>query len=258
MEISVLTYNINGFRAAIRKGLLDWLRTNPADVVCFQEVKAIAGDFDLKPFEDLGYHPYFFYAQKKGYSGVGILTKIRPERVIYGNGYEQSDYEGRVIRADFKELSVVSAYFPSGTSGALRQQYKYQWLDEFAAYLNELRKEQPRIAVCGDYNIAHKEIDIHNPKSNKKSSGFLPEERAWMDRLFASGFYDGFRLLNQEPAQYTWWHQLRKSNREQNKGWRIDYISVTDSLKGRVSHATILPEVKHSDHCPVKVVFDFG
>lgn len=257
MKVSVLTYNINGIRSAIRKGFLEWLRTYPADIICLQEVKAQEGDFDKKQFEDIGYHPDFFYAKKKGYSGVGILTRIEPKKVVLGNKNEQSDYEGRVIRADFDQMSVISAYFPSGTMGAERQAYKMQWLGEFFDYLKQLKKSHKRLVICGDYNIAHKEIDLHNPKSNKKSSGFLPEERAWMDTLFNSGFSDGFRIINQEPNQYTWWYQLRKSLREENKGWRIDYINVTDNLVSNVVDAHIYPFVKHSDHCPVKLDFEF-
>lgn len=251
MSMRIISYNVNGIRAAIRKGFLDWLQSDPADIICVQEIKAQESDIDKVLFEKAGYRPYFFCAQKKGYSGVGILTRIPPDRVIYGNKNVQSDYEGRIIRADYGEYTVINAYFPSGTSGGERQAYKYTWLGEFTGYLHDLRKTRKKLIVCGDYNIAHKEIDIHNPKSNKNSSGFLPDERAWMDRLFDDGFVDTFRQINKEPHQYTWWYQLKKSLRLENKGWRIDYISVTSNLSEDILNAAIYPEIKHSDHCPV-------
>lgn len=246
----VITYNLNGVRSAIKKGFIDWLKTDPADVVCVQEIKAEKENVDLKLFEDLGYHSYWFSAEKKGYSGVAVFTRIQPDNVVYGNGIAQSDQEGRVIRLDFGEVTVINAYFPSGTSGELRQTYKYQWLDEFFDYIAELRKARPNLIICGDYNIAHKEIDIHNPVSNKKSSGFLPEERAWMDKWFGNGFVDSFREFNKDPHHYSWW-TVRANARANNKGWRIDYISVTDTLKEKLRGSAIYPDVVHSDHCPV-------
>ncbi|HEY9177335.1 MAG TPA: exodeoxyribonuclease III, partial [Flavipsychrobacter sp.] len=181
----IVSYNVNGIRAAIKKGFIDWLATDPADIVCLQETKATKDDIDHSPLVDLGYkHHFWFSAEKKGYSGVAVFSKLKPDNIQYGNGIMQSDAEGRVIRADFGDVTLINAYFPSGTSGDERQTYKYQWLDEFFEYLNELRRERPQLIVCGDYNICHKEIDIHNPVGNKKSSGFLPEERAWMDKFF--------------------------------------------------------------------------
>ncbi|TDH20855.1 exodeoxyribonuclease III [Segetibacter sp. 3557_3] len=247
----IISYNVNGIRSATKKGFIDWLATDPADIVCLQEIKANKGDVDVAAIEALGYETYWFSAQKKGYSGVAILTKIHPDLVVFGNAIEQSDFEGRVIRADFGEVSVISVYFPSGTSGEIRQSYKYVWLDEFLDYLNNLKKNRKQLVVCGDYNIAHKEIDIHNPKSSKKTTGFLPEERAWFDKFLQNGFVDGFRHLNKEPHQYTWWNVLRPSTRLENKGWRIDYINVTENLKDRIADVKIFPDVKHSDHCPI-------
>ncbi len=246
----IITYNVNGIRAAIKKGFIDWLKTDPADVICLQEVKAEKGDLDVSVIENLGYHTFWYSAQKKGYSGVAIFSKMKPDAVFYGNGIMQSDAEGRVIRADFGKITLVNAYFPSGTSGDERQTYKYQWLDEFFDYLHELRKVRPNIVICGDYNICHKEIDIHNPVSNKKSSGFLPEERAWMDKFFDSGFIDTFRVFNQEPHHYTWWSARFPTVRAQNKGWRIDYLSATEPMRKQLKGAAIYPDVKHSDHCP--------
>ena len=252
----IVTYNVNGIRAAIRKGFMEWLETDPADVVCLQETKAMKENIDHEALEALGYHNYWFSAEKKGYSGVAIFTKIKPDNVVEGNGMKQSDIEGRVIRADFGDTTLICAYFPSGTSGTERQTYKYQWLDEFHDYLLKLRKERPNIIVVGDYNICHKEIDIHNPKGNKKSSGFLPEERAWMDKFFESGFIDTFRHFNEDPHHYTWWSQRFPTVREQNKGWRIDYISVTEPLRAKLKAADIYPDVKHSDHCPCYLEID--
>ncbi|MCU0335734.1 MAG: exodeoxyribonuclease III, partial [Chitinophagaceae bacterium] len=200
----------------------------------------------------LGYHCYWFSAEKKGYSGVGIVSKQAADAVIVGQGVAQSDAEGRVIRADFGKLSVVNAYFPSGTSGDERQAYKYIWLDDFFEHIAELKKKRKQLVITGDYNIAHRDIDIHDPKGNKKSSGFLPEERAWMDKWFDSGLTDTLRHLHPDlTGAYSWWSQRFPSVRLQNKGWRIDYISVTDNLKKQIAAATIWPEVKHSDHCPV-------
>ncbi|HEY5369032.1 MAG TPA: exodeoxyribonuclease III [Hanamia sp.] len=247
----IISYNVNGIRAAVKKGFIDWLNTSPADIVCIQEVKAHEADIDLVAIESAGYRPFFFTAQKKGYSGVGILSKIEPNNVEYGHGVEQSDFEGRVLRADFGDVTIINAYFPSGTTGEVRQSYKYIWLDEFLDYLNELKKTRKKLIVCGDYNIAHKEIDIHNPVSNKKSSGFLPEERAWFDKFLSNGFTDSFRFLNKEPDQYSWWSVMRPSVRLENKGWRIDYISVTNNLAEQIKAVKIFPDVKHSDHCPV-------
>jgi len=249
--LRIISYNVNGIRAAIRRGFIDWLKTDPADIVCIQEVKAHDADIDRVAIESAGYRSYFFLAQKKGYSGVGILTKIEPTNVEYGHGKEQSDFEGRVLRADFGDITLINAYFPSGTTGEVRQSYKYVWLDEFLDYLNNLRKTRSKIIVCGDYNIAHKEIDIHNPVANKKTSGFLPEERGWFDKFFNNDFVDGFRHLNKEPDQYTWWSVMRPSVRLENKGWRIDYINVSTNLRDMIKDVKIFPEVKHSDHCPV-------
>jgi exodeoxyribonuclease-3 len=247
----IISYNVNGIRAAARKGFIDWLKTDPADVICIQEVKAQETDIDRTAIESAGYHPYFFLAQKKGYSGVGILSKMEPGNVEFGHGKEKSDFEGRVLRADFGDVTLISAYFPSGTTGEVRQSYKYVWLEEFLAYLNELKKTRQKLIVCGDYNIAHKEIDIHNPVGNKKTSGFLPEERAWFDKFLVNGFTDSFRHLNKEPHHYSWWSVLRPSVRLENKGWRIDYISVSNNLQINIQEAKIFPEIKHSDHCPV-------
>ena len=247
----IVSYNVNGIRAAIKKGWIEWLKEYPIEVLCVQETKASENDVDLQIFKSLGYHISWLAAQKKGYSGVAIFSKVKPDFVQLGSGYKQSDEEGRVIRMDIGELTIVNAYFPSGTSGDERQAFKMEWLNELLPWINKIKKKHEGVILCGDYNIAHKEIDIHDPKGNKNTTGFLPEERAWMDDFFASGWIDSFRQVHPEPHRYSWWSQRFPSVRLNNKGWRIDYINVTDSLKNKIKDAEIFPDVKHSDHCPV-------
>nr|WP_214448807.1 exodeoxyribonuclease III [Flavihumibacter rivuli] len=247
----IISYNVNGIRAAMNKGFIDWLKTDPAEVVCVQETKAHRDNVNHKLFAELGFHDFWYSAEKKGYSGVAIFSKIKPDNVEYGNGFMQSDAEGRVIRADFNDITLINAYFPSGTSGDERQEYKYQWLEEFFGYVQDLRKTRKKLIVCGDYNIAHREIDIHDPKGNKNSSGFLPDERKWMDKFFEHGWVDTFRKFHPEPHRYSWWSQRFPSVRLNNKGWRIDYINTTEELKKQLVDAEIYPDIKHSDHCPV-------
>jgi len=234
-----------------KKGLLDWLKTNPADIICVQETKAQKENVDHQPFNDLGYDNHWFSAQKKGYSGVAVFTKIKPDHIEYGTGHRVSDDEGRVLQMDFGDTRLINAYFPSGTSGEERQSFKYIWLDEFFIYINKLKINYPKLILCGDYNIAHKEIDIHDPKGNKKSSGFLPEEREWMTKFLDNGWIDTFRVFHPEPHRYSWWSQRFPTVRLNNKGWRIDYINVTEPLKKNLKDAEIYPGIKHSDHCPV-------
>ena len=247
----IISYNVNGIRAAIKKGFIDWLKTDPADVICLQETKAVRGDVDTKALNELGFHDYWFSAQKKGYSGVAVFTKIKPDAVETGNGHGPSDDEGRVIQLQFGDTRLINAYFPSGTSGEERQGFKYEWLDESLGWLNKLKKKNPKLILCGDYNIAHNEIDIHDPKGNKNSSGFLLPEREWMTKFYKSGWIDTFREFHPEPHRYSWWSQRFPSVRLNNKGWRIDYINVTEPLKKQLKDAEIYPDVKHSDHCPV-------
>jgi exodeoxyribonuclease III len=253
----IISYNLNGIRAAIKKGFMDWLATSPADVVCIQETKATENDIDVTALEKLGYHHYWFSAQKKGYSSVAIFSKTKPDNIIYGTGHAMSDSEGRVIQAFFGDVCLINAYFPSGTSGDERQAYKYVWLNEMQGYVNKLKKKHPKLILVGDYNIAHKEIDIHDPKGNKNSSGFLPDEREWMDDFLSSGWVDSFRAKNDAGHNYSWWSQRFPSVRLNNKGWRIDYICVTTNLEKAIKQAAILPDVKHSDHCPVYAEIKF-
>ena len=253
--MKILSYNVNGIRAAINKGFAEWLKATQADVICIQEIKALEEQVDTKVLEDLGYHHFWFSAQKKGYSGVAIFSKIKPNNVTFGCSIEHMDFEGRIIRADFDKVSVMSLYLPSGTN-IDRLEYKFKFMTEFQAYVDLLKKELPNLIICGDYNICHHAIDIHDPVRNKNVSGFLPEERKWLDGLINSGFIDSFRYLNPEPHQYSWW-SYRANARNNNKGWRIDYALVSLPLKGNIKRAFILPEAKHSDHCPVGVELNF-
>ncbi|MGY8922568.1 MAG: exodeoxyribonuclease III [Flavobacteriales bacterium] len=253
--MKILSYNVNGIRAAINKGFAEWLKATQADVICIQEIKALEEQVDTKVLEDLGYHHFWFSAQKKGYSGVAIFSKIKPNNVTFGCSIEHMDFEGRIIRADFDKVSVMSLYLPSGTN-IDRLEYKFKFMAEFQAYVDLLKKELPNLIICGDYNICHHAIDIHDPVRNKNVSGFLPEERKWLDGLINSGFIDSFRYLNSEPHQYSWW-SYRANARNNNKGWRIDYALVSLPLKGNIKRAFILPEAKHSDHCPVGVELNF-
>jgi len=253
---NIISYNVNGIRAAISKGLLDWLRIVNPDIVCFQELKAQTEQIPVLDFEALGYHTFWFPAQKKGYSGVALLTKTQPDNVAFGMNIPKYDFEGRMIRADYGDISVISVYHPSGSSGDERQAFKMIWLEDFLTYVNELKKTRPNLIICGDYNICHKPIDIHDPIRNATSSGFLPEEREWLSRFIDSGFVDSFRHFNQEPHNYTWW-SFRANARSKNLGWRIDYEMVSKPIEPLMRRALILPQAKHSDHCPVTLEMDF-
>lgn len=252
----IVSYNVNGIRSALNKGLPDWIRSVQPDILCVQELKAMADQVDVSFFEEEGYHHYWFPAQKKGYSGVAIYSRIQPTHVEYGCGIPESDYEGRVIRADFGDVSVMSVYAPSGSSGDERQDFKMKWLASFAPYIQKLRKKRPNLIMAGDFNICHKAIDIHNPVSNANSSGFLPEERAWMDQFLSKDIVDTFRHFNKDPHQYTWW-SFRANARNKNLGWRIDYQFATKPLENSLVRSVLLPEAKHSDHCPVLLEVDF-
>lgn len=242
---------MNGLRAAMKKNFLQWLSAANPDILCLQEIKAMREQIDTSAIEELGYKDYWFSAQKKGYSGVAIFTKTEPQKTEYGCNCKEFDDEGRIIRADFENFSVMSVYFPSGTSGDVRQKVKFDFMDFFQNYINQLKKKIPNLIIAGDYNICHKEIDIHNPRTNANTSGFLPEERAWIGNFIESGFVDSFRYFNKEPHHYTWWSQrFGQSTREKNLGWRIDYQMVSNPLEKRMVRAAILPEAKHSDHCP--------
>lgn len=251
----IISYNVNGIRAAITKGFIDWLQQANPDVICLQEIKANEDQIPTEEITKAGYpFQYYFSAQKKGYSGVAILCKTKPNHIEIGAGIEHMDFEGRVIRVDFDTVSVMSLYLPSGTNMD-RLDYKFMFMDHFQSYINELKVAIPNLVICGDYNICHEAIDIHNPVQNKNTSGFLPEERAWIDKFMNSGFIDTFRHFNKEPHNYSWW-SYRAGARGNNKGWRLDYCLANESLKDRLTRALILSEAVHSDHCPVLLEID--
>ena len=250
--MKIISYNVNGIRAAISKGFIDWLQHANPDVICLQEIKANEDQIPVEAIKNAGYpFQYYFSATKKGYSGVAILCKTEPKNIVYGTGIEHMDFEGRNLRVDFQDLSVMSLYLPSGTN-IERLDHKFMFMDDFHNYINKLKSETPNLVICGDYNICHQPIDIHDPVRNKTVSGFLPEERSWLDIFIKSGFVDSFRHFNKDPHQYTWW-SYRAGARGNNKGWRIDYILVAKNIENRLKRATILADAKHSDHCPVLV-----
>ena len=253
--MKIVSYNLNGIRSAMSKGLLDWLRTENPDVFCIQESKAQPEQIDTLAMQELGYHSYIHSAEKKGYSGVCIFSKQVPDRVEAGMGIPAYDSEGRVLRADFGDITIVCVYIPSGTTGDARQAVKMQFLEDFLQWVTALRKERPNIVVCGDYNICHKPIDINHPERQVGVSGFLPEEREWMDRWEASGMVDSFRLFDTAPERYSWW-SFRAGARARNIGWRIDYHWVSEPLRSRIADARILTDAVHSDHCPVSLVLN--
>lgn len=250
--MKIVSYNVNGIRAAITKGFVEWLKEADPDVLCIQETKARPEQFDVSVFEELGYNCYWHCAEKKGYSGVGLLSKKKPDNVVIGIGNEKYDAEGRFIRADFGDVTVISVYHPSGTTGTVRQDFKMEWLYHFQEFINDLKQERPKLIVSGDFNICHKEIDINHPKRHKKSSGFLPEEREWVTNFIESGFIDTFREFDDSPEKYSWW-SYRAQSRAKNLGWRIDYHFVSEALKDHLVGAGIWADVVHSDHCPVHV-----
>lgn len=248
--MKIISYNVNGIRAALRKGLLEWLQQAKPDVLCLQEIKANPEQFDETEFHEAGYpFCYWFPAQKKGYSGVAIISKTEPKSVEYGTGIDYMDFEGRVLRADFETFSLISLYLPSGTN-MNRLEFKLKFMADFQEYINELKLKIPNLIICGDYNICHEPIDIHDPIRLQNVSGFLPVERKWLGEFLEAGFTDSFRYLNQDLQAYSWW-SYRANARANNKGWRLDYHLVAQPLHDRITRALILPDAMHSDHCPV-------
>ena len=253
--MKIISYNVNGIRAAIKKGLLDWLKIEGPDLICIQETKANKDQVEANLINEAGYDHFWYSAEKKGYSGVAIFTKIKPLNIEYGTGIDYMDKEGRVIRADFDKFSVISLYLPSGTN-IERLGFKFKFMDDFKEYIHELNKVIPNLIISGDYNICHKEIDIHDPVRNKTVSGFLPEEREWLTSFMGNSFIDSFRYIDKSPHSYSWW-SYRANSRSNNKGWRIDYIMVSDGLEENLVGAEILEKIYHSDHCPISVRLKF-
>ena len=254
--MKIITYNVNGIRAAYNKNFVEWLSAVRPDVLCLQESKAAIEQIDTAKLEDLGYHHHWHCAQKKGYSGVGVVSKQKPKHVEYGCGLADFDNEGRIIRADFDDFSVLSVYVPSATN-IDRLDFKMQFCHYLLDYVKELRTEFPNLIISGDFNIAHNEIDIHDPVRLSKVSGFLPMEREWLSKfLDEAGMVDSFRHFNDQPGHYSWW-SYRAAARERNKGWRLDYNFVSDTLQHKMIRSVKLPDARHSDHCPVLTEFDF-
>lgn len=256
--MQIITLNLNGVRAAAKKGFFKWLPSQQADIICVQELKAQANDLTEEMLSPLGYNGYFHCAEKKGYSGVGIYSKRKPDSITEGIGISEIDQEGRFICADFDDLSVISLYLPSGSSGDHRQASKFFFLDKFFPVLEKMANDNREVILCGDWNIAHKEIDLKNWRANQKNSGFLPEERAWLTQVLDQvGFVDVFRRLNPEPEQYTWW-----SNRGQawknNVGWRIDYQLATPTIAGKATNVAIYKNERFSDHSPLIIDYDYA
>ena len=251
-NMKIFSFNVNGLRAAINKGFADWLANIQPDILSLQEIKATPDQVDTSFLDKLGYHHFWFPSEKKGYSGVALFTKVKPDNIVYGMDNSFYDSEGRLIRSDYGNITLLSTYFPSGTSGEVRQEIKMKFLDTFEKYVLDLRKDRPNIIIAGDVNIAHKETDINYPKKHVKMSGFLPEERAWMDRFLAKGFIDAYRVFHNEPEKYSWW-TYRAGAREKNLGWRIDYHFISKELLPRLKDADIHADVYQSDHCPVSM-----
>lgn len=249
----IFSYNVNGIRSAISKGLLNWVESEMPDVLCFQEIKADMSTIPVETFNALGYHCFFYPAQKKGYSGVGVITKIKPIKVKYGCSHQLFDHEGRVVTLFYNSFTLINAYFPSGSSGEERQNVKMDFLSHITSFIETIKMESPNLIICGDFNICHQPIDIHDPVRNASSSGFLPEERAWFSNFLSLGYTDTFRALNLNTKHFYSWWSFRANARANNKGWRIDYLICSNELFKHVTNAHILMDVKHADHCPVFV-----
>jgi len=253
--MKIISFNVNGIRSACSKGLVDWIKVEEPDIICFQEIKANIENIPKELVDLEGYYSYWYPAVKKGYSGVGIMSKYKCQNITYGIDNEFYDFEGRCIRIDYEKFSVLCTYFPSGTTGDVRQDFKESFLDYFTKYILNLESLNKRLIIAGDVNICHKPIDIHNPVSNKNSSGFLPQEREWMTDFISLGYVDALRQVSQEPHQYTWW-TFRAGARERNLGWRIDYHLVGEELTALIKNYKIHNHIFMSDHCPIELEID--
>lgn len=251
-ELRLLSWNVNGIRSVKNKGFLDWFYNDSPDMLCLQETKAQPDQLDADLKEPKDYHVYWNYPERKGYGGVALYTRERPLEVRYGFGDTDFDLEGRVIIAEYPEFTMMNIYFPNGKMGPERLNYKMTFYDVFLDYADSLKADGKKLVICGDVNTAHKEIDLARPKENSKISGFLPEERAWIDKFVDHGYIDTFRQFNKEPGQYSWW-DFKSRARERNVGWRIDYFFVSENLLPSVKDAFIMSEVMGSDHCPVGI-----
>ena len=252
----IVSWNVNGIRAAYKKGILNWFSKEQPDILCIQETKAMKEQLPDDLINVNGYNSFFSSAEKKGYSGTATYTNVQPAKVVNGIGIKKFDSEGRFLITEFDEFVLFNIYFPNGKARAERLQYKMDFYEAFLKHLKKLLKQGKKIVICGDVNTAHKEIDLARPKPNEKVSGFLPQERAWIDKLLEAGFIDTLRVYNQKPEQYTWWDMMTRA-RDRNVGWRIDYFFISDNLKDNLKNAFILPEVMGSDHCPVGIELRF-
>lgn len=252
----IISYNVNGIRAALKKEFIPWLKKENPDVLCLQEIKAEKEQIPLELFEELGYHAEILSAEKKGYSGVATFSKQKPDSVKLKTGMKAYDSEGRILQTDFEDWCLLNCYFPSGSSGEERHEFKMQFLNDFGMYVKKILKKKKKLIVVGDYNVVRLDHDIHNPTRKDKPSGFRPEERAWLNEWFEKDFGDAFRMLHpDEENNFSWW-SYRMGARKRNKGWRIDYISLSNEIKTGIKASGQLHEAVHSDHCPVFVKLD--
>jgi exodeoxyribonuclease-3 len=254
--MKLLSWNVNGIRAIYKKGFLDWFNKEKPDILCLQETKAMKEQLSDELLNVNGYTSYFSSAERKGYSGTATYTKFNPVKISNGIGIKKFDSEGRFLVTEVDDFILFNIYFPNGKAKQERLQYKMDFYEALLKHLKKLLKQDKKIVICGDVNTAHKEIDLARPKPNEKISGFLPEERAWIDKLLEAGFIDTLRVFNQKPEQYTWWDMMTRA-RDRNVGWRIDYFFISDNLKANLKNAFILPEVMGSDHCPVGIELIF-
>ena len=255
MPLKIVSFNVNGLRSSIEKGLLDWIEENDFDIVCLQETKIQDSAVPRILIDSFGYQHHWHHAKRHGYSGVATLSKKRPSKVFAGTGIEKYDAEGRVIRTDFQNFTLLNCYFPNGGSGAVRQEFKMRFLDDMYSLVDNILRDRPNVIVVGDYNIAHTENDVHSPGRHHQTSGFLPDERTWMDEFFQNGMVDSFRYKHPEKVEYSWW-RFNIGTKEANKGWRLDYQAVSDPLLAQVVDVKHLYEIDFSDHCPVLLELD--